>query len=186
MLKINWTREGALGSYRELGELEGDVELKFTVLPEDMTTPQKLAGIFAKFLVKLPYSKAVQMTVGVEQTSDERYGGFKFRSIGVSDGMQTIANPLDFETTGKIFNALHNSIIDLEGNVHNVPLYNQAIEFADVSKENLAAFKANGRKMRQSLRQMRAGITTAPVVASEPAQTVVATETATDMAGAVQ
>lgn len=168
-----------LGSYRDLDEVDSK-SLSLAWGPENMSLAQKASGIFAKVDVELPNIKPVRMTIGVEETTDKRYGGFKFRVIDVSSNGKTISNPFAFETQGEILNTIHNGIINIDGVVQDDVVYGLALEFVTTSKENVKAYKERGKNMRKSINDMRNGV---PATTEAPA--TVASEVATEMAGAV-
>lgn len=188
-MAIKWTKgNGEGGSYRTMEELPQEIqdEMRFSVLPSDMSELQKQAGIFCKVWLKMPYAKEVLFTVGVEKTEDEAYNGFKFRLISVSNGKDNIANPIDFETMGKMFQTLHNGIALNDGTIVNEALLTKAQEFATLSEPNRQAYKARVREARKTLREVAKARQQATASATEPTVAEVVGEIAENLTAEVE
>ena len=190
---VEWTTTGTRGSYRELKDIDDkkeNIDMSFIVLPDSMSQAQKEKGIFCKFNLVMPYAKPIQMTVGVEQTTDERYQGFKFKHISNSDGKDNIPNTIPFEVMGRIFQTLHNSIVKVDGTVVNQVALDKAIEIAAIGEPSRVAFQEGRKAQRKTLAELRkaaaAATVAATVTGATPAQTVTENVAAEAMAGAVE
>lgn len=182
-MRIKWETNGALGSYRNMDEIGEDIDIQFIVLPDMMNDKQKRQGIFAKFLLSMPYSKDIQVTVGVEKTADEKYNGFKFRLISTSDGRENIRNPIPFEILGSIFQTLHNSIIDTDGNIHNQAMLDYALDFAEASVEAREEYRKRSAETRRSLSALRQSYAQGQSTLNTAITTAIQPEQATENAG---